>query len=171
MKRYFGALCGFAIVAGGQAVAQGGLVPVQAFDQAERYAAAIGCHVDVNEIGGDRSISLVLEHDEGDGIETGRYLILTGASVGCLGGSGTDMWIPVTVEKGPMGSAYYVVPELSYPASELGDVNLRTVSAATALASDKIEVVWMDWSDDDAGCCPSIEKTSVLTADADGRWK
>ncbi|MFP5480302.1 MAG: hypothetical protein ACLGIE_11540, partial [Alphaproteobacteria bacterium] len=156
--------------------AQSDLVPPEVIMQAERYANSISCFVSGDELDQELPTPLAVLLSEGD--ENGdidadlntEYLVFVVADPGCAGGAGTSIFVPVTVRKGPLHSAYYVDPLLSEPLITMPAVNLSTIQSVRALDSNTIELVWSDWGANDPNCCPSIELKATLRRDESGNW-
>lgn len=145
-------------------------VPAEAIEQAQRYAASIGCYSSLEEYRSDLTMAVVLDETNDDDFNLGRYLILTPTDVGCQGGTSTTFFIPVIVDKGYLSSAFSVNPDLSGPSIEFEDVNLSTLTKVEAFQDGLIAVSWADWRDGDAHTSPSKEIKAVFRMDDSGNW-
>jgi hypothetical protein len=159
-----------------QALAENGPVPTEAVEQAKRFASSLGCYFGNQDVLWDDvpppAVTLQAEQGLNDNApyREGLYLVFAYTDVGCQGGSGGGAVLPVTVEKNMSSSAFYVIPELSGPEIQIDGVNLWSLESVRALDARHIEVVWSEYAEGDANCCPSINNKTMLEKDENGNW-
>ncbi len=122
------------------------------FNIAKTYASVVACDTTFEVNDGSKNMNNIIFFSK-DGEEE-VYLVLWGGDVGCEGGSGTSSFYLSEISR---YSSYRPFLLKNINVLNVLNINFRAILSVKKISDNFLELVGLDYKEDDPNCCPSLK--------------